>query len=163
MATNKKVVAEILHTARRLTTARDALLAEFGMTSAKLRLLKTIRRLPHAFTIAALARVMDVSRQTARLTVRELEAAGLVSVAQDSRDRKAHIVVLTALGRVQLEDVLQIEEGWLSGLTAGFADRSLAQAAWLIRIVRERATTLRLPTGRRPRPVSRPSRFRRVC
>jgi DNA-binding MarR family transcriptional regulator len=151
MARNKTVIAEILRTARRLTTARDALLADFGMTSAKLRLLKTIRRLPTPFSISALARHMDVSRQAARATVRELEAAGLISVALDPFDRKAHIVVLTPLGRARLEDVQRIEEKWVAGLTDGFADRSLAQAAWLIRIVRERATTARSSKRRRPR------------
>jgi hypothetical protein len=36
--------------------------------------------------------------------------------------------------------MLQIEKSWVSGLTDGFSDRSLAQTTWVIRIVRERAT-----------------------
>lgn len=150
MANNKKVIAEILRTARRLTTARDALLADFGMTSAKLRLLKTVRRLPVAFTIAELARVMGVSRQAARLTVRDLETSGLISTAPRSHDGNGHIVVLTPLGRAHLEKVLQMEGEWLAHLTEGFADRSLAQATWLIGIVCERAKTR--PSANQPRP-----------
>jgi DNA-binding MarR family transcriptional regulator len=82
---------------------------------------------------------MDVSRQAVRLTVHELEAIGAVSLAPSPRDRKAQIVVLTPLGQSRLELISAVEERWVTDLTDGFEDRSLAQAAWLIRIVRERA------------------------
>jgi DNA-binding MarR family transcriptional regulator len=141
MATNKKLIAQILHAARRLTVSRDALLAGFGMTSAKLRLLKTVHRLPVRFTTSALARAMNVSRQAARLIVRELESAGLISTATDPRNRKAQRVALTTSGRAQLEELLRVEKRWVADITRGFDERLLAQTEWVIRIVRERVDT----------------------
>jgi DNA-binding MarR family transcriptional regulator len=139
MKRSKLLVAEILRTAHRLTLAREALLRGSGITPAQLRLLKTIRRLPVPFTISALARAMDVSRQAARVTVHELAAIGLVSLGPDRRDTKAKIIVLTSAGRTRLEIIQHVEQRWVSDLMEGFDDRSLAHAAWLIGIVRERA------------------------
>jgi DNA-binding MarR family transcriptional regulator len=138
MRPDRKLIAEILHTANRLTTARNAMLAASGLTSAKLRLLRTVRRLPIPFTVSQLARVMDVSRQAAQSTARELEASGFILLEMNLRNRKSPLVTLTALGRARLEDAEQIEQRWIADVTRGFTDRLTAQTAWVIRLVRER-------------------------
>jgi DNA-binding MarR family transcriptional regulator len=139
MAASRRLIGEIIHTGRRLTVARDALLAGFGMTSARVRLLKAIRRLPIPFTVAQLARVMDVSRQAARLTARELAAAGLVYLEPNVRHSKAPLVILSDFGRARLEEVLRAEDRWINDLTRGFNERLLKQSEWVIRLSRERA------------------------
>ncbi len=140
MTSNKRLIADILRAGRRIAAARDLMFSGHGLTSAQLRLLKTIRRLPVPFTMSALARAMGVARQTVQPSVRKLEAAGLISLGEDRRDRKAQLVVLTALGRATLEQLLRLEERWLADLTRGFNEQLLAQTAWVVRIVRERLT-----------------------
>jgi DNA-binding MarR family transcriptional regulator len=138
MHPNKKLVAEILHAARRITIARDALLIAFELTSAKARLLRMVRRQPVPFTISQLARAMDVSRQTTRVTVHELAAAGFVRVEPNDRHKRAPIVVLTSTGIAALDRLRRAEHRWLLNVTRGFDEHTVAQTEWVIRALRER-------------------------
>jgi MarR family len=94
-ASAHKLIGEILRAGARLTAHRNALLAGFGMNSARLRLLKTIRRLPHPLPVTALARVMGVSRQTAQQTARDLEGAGFIMLTGNPRNGRAPLVKLS--------------------------------------------------------------------
>jgi DNA-binding MarR family transcriptional regulator len=138
MHQNRKLIAEILHAARRIAVAREAVLAGFEMTSAKVRLLRTLKRLPVPFTISQLARAMDVSRQATRLTVHELAAAGFVQVEPNAYHKRAPIVVLSSAGFAILDELHQAERRWLLDLTRGFDEHTLAQTEWVIRALRER-------------------------
>ena len=138
MRPDRKLIAEILRTANQMTTARNALLAGWGLTSARLRLLKMVRRLPIPFTVSGLARAMSVSRQAVQPTVRELEAAGLVCLDVSLRNRKALVVTLTAAGRERLAQVAQVEQRWIADLTRGFSDYETARTAWFVGILRKR-------------------------
>jgi DNA-binding MarR family transcriptional regulator len=140
MDSNRKLVGEVLRAGRRLAIARDALFAHYGLTGAKVRLLKTVRRLPVPFTMAVLARAMNVTRQTVRTTAHELEAAGLLCLTENYRNCRAPLVTLTTLGRETLEEMLRVEQRWISDITRGFHSDLLAQTEWVIRIVRERVT-----------------------
>jgi len=135
---NRKLVAEILHAARRITVARDALLIGFEMTSAKVRLLRMVRRLPVPFTISQLARAMDVSRQATRVTVHELATAGFVYVEPNVRHKRTPVVTLSSAGSAVLDQLRRAEQRWLLNLTRGFDEHTLAQTEWVIRALRER-------------------------
>lgn len=138
MKPDRKLIAEILHTATWLTTGRNKLLAAKGMTGAGLRLLKTVRRLPIPFTESQLARVMHVSRQTVQSTVRSLEAAHLIYVDVGLRNRKSRVITLTSLGRERLEEAERLEQRWIEDITRGLTQHIIAQTAWVIRMVRTR-------------------------
>jgi DNA-binding MarR family transcriptional regulator len=138
MTSSKRLIADILRAARRIAAARDVMFSAHGLTSAQLRLLKTIRRLPVPFTMSALARKMGVARQSVQPSIHKLEAAGLISLGESPRNRKAALVVLTPLGRTTLEQLLRLEQRWLADLTHGCDDRLLAQTAWVVRMIRER-------------------------
>jgi DNA-binding MarR family transcriptional regulator len=134
-----KLVGEILRAGRRLTVSRDAMCAGFGMSSARLRLLKTIRQLPIPFTISQLARAMAVTRQTARATVRDLVTAGLLRLKENVHNANAPHVEITDEGLARLSELLRAEERWVEDLTRGFDTRLLAQAEWIVRSIRERS------------------------
>jgi DNA-binding MarR family transcriptional regulator len=140
MQPHRKLIAEILHAAHRITAARNAMLAGSGLTGARVRLLKKVKQLPIPFTVAQLARVMNISRQTLQPTVHDLEAAGLISLEANPRHRRAPCVLLTALGRARLDEVMRIERRWISDITRGFSGPLAEQTAWAIRVVRERVS-----------------------
>jgi DNA-binding MarR family transcriptional regulator len=140
MHPHRKLIAEIVHAAHRLTTARNAMLAAVGLTGARVRLLKKVNQLPIPFTVAQLARVMDVSRQAVRPIVHELETAGLIRLQMNPRHKRAPVVILTSLGRARLDEVRRLEQRWISDITRGFPDRLTAQTAWVVAVVRERAS-----------------------
>jgi len=139
MAPNKKLIGEMLRAGLQLASARNAVLTGFGLTGAKLRLLKMMRRLPVPLTVSELARAMNVTRQTVQATASALEAADLVRLTLNMRNRKAPLVVLTTLGQIRLEECLRVEERWIADLTRGFDERVVAQTEWVLRTVRERA------------------------
>jgi DNA-binding MarR family transcriptional regulator len=138
MKPDRKLIAEILHTANWLTTARNKLFAATGMTGAGLRLLRTVRRLPIPFTVSQLARVMQVSRQTVQSTVRILEAAHLIRVELNLRNRKSPIITITTLGHERMEEAERLEQRWIADVTRGLTEPMIAQTAWVIRMVRTR-------------------------
>jgi DNA-binding MarR family transcriptional regulator len=137
-ASPEKLIGEILRTGARLTVSRNALLAGFGMTSARLRLLKMIHQLPVAMPVAGLARAMGVSRQAVQQTVRDLESAGVVELTGNLRNQRAPLVVLSPVGGMQLESLLRVEQRWIADLARGFDALTCAQTCWLLRLVRER-------------------------
>ena len=140
VSSQQKLIAEILHAGRALALSRDGLVAGHAMTGAKCRLLRTIHHLPVAFAVSAVARAMDVSRQTVFPMVKELVDEGLLEVVPNDRDRRVSLVTLTSLGHARLEELLRLEARWIADLTRGFDARMLAQAAWLLRLIRERAS-----------------------
>ncbi len=134
----RKLVGELLRAGTRITASRNALLMGFGITGARLRLLKTVRRRREPRTVAQLARAMGVSRQTLRATVKDLVAAGFVNLEANMFHRRAPIVVLTPQGNECLDRLLHVEQRWISELTRGFDEHLLAQTEWVVRCLRER-------------------------
>lgn len=140
MSPDHKLVTEILRAGARLTHARNALLVGFGTTSARLRLLKAIHRLPIAFTVSELARALNVSRQTLQPMIHELEAAGLIYIRPNARHVRASVISLSTLGEATLGQMVKVEQRWIADLTRGYNSHLLAQTEWVIRRVRERAS-----------------------
>jgi hypothetical protein len=70
----RKLVGEILRASARVALARNAALRGYGMTGARLRVLKIIRRCPVPRTVSQLARASGLARQTLQSTVHELAA-----------------------------------------------------------------------------------------
>lgn len=137
-ATRHQLIGDLLRAGRRLSLARDALFSAHGLSGAKVRLLKTVRRLPAAFTVSELARVMDVTRQSVHPVISELAEEGLLHLVANTRHRKAPVVFLTDFGRARHDEVLRLEERWIADLLRGFDQRTLAQAAWVLRLLRQR-------------------------
>jgi DNA-binding MarR family transcriptional regulator len=138
MNPDRKLVGEILRASARITAARNALLIGFGMTGARLRVMKAIRRRPVPRTVSQLARATGVARQTLQATVRELVAAGFLNFEENLFHRRAPIVVLTASGDALLATLVNVEHRWIADLTRGFDARLVAQTEWVIRCLRDR-------------------------
>jgi DNA-binding MarR family transcriptional regulator len=138
VASTHKLVGEIVRTGARLTAARNRFLVGFKMNSARLRLLKAVLRAPVPLTVAGHARVMGVSRQTARRTARHLQTEGLLEFTGNFRNEKAPIIMLTPLGSMRLEELMRAERRWVADLARGFDGLTRAKTAWLLRLIRER-------------------------
>jgi DNA-binding MarR family transcriptional regulator len=139
VASKHHMIGEMVRTGARLTAARNAFLAGFGMNSARLRLLKALRRSTIPLTVAGHARVMGVTRQTARMTARFLQAEGLLEFTGNVRNERAPLAILTPLGRMRLEELMRAERRWVGALARGFDELTRANTAWLLRLVRDRA------------------------
>ena len=88
---------------------------------------------------------MNVSRQTVHPAIHELEEEGLLGLMENIRHRKAPLVRLTASGHARLEHLLRMEERWIASVARGFDERTLAQAEWVIRLIRQRLCGLTAP------------------
>jgi DNA-binding MarR family transcriptional regulator len=140
MASAHKFIGEILRTGARLAANRNALLAGWGMTGAKLRLLKTIRQLPVPMPVSRLAQIMGVARQTVRDTAREMQADGFISFTVNLRNQRAPVVELTHDGRALLAQLMRVERRWVAGLSRGFNVTTRARACFLLQMLRSRVT-----------------------
>ncbi len=78
------------------------------------RLLRTIERCGGAPTFGHLARVLGISRQTAREQALQTAEAGLVELFQAPDDRRAWQVALTPAGRRALEEQRMPQFAWVS-------------------------------------------------
>jgi DNA-binding MarR family transcriptional regulator len=140
---------EILMAADRLREARAFDGSPALHLSPRWRLLRTIERCGGAPTFSDLARVLGISRQTARQQALETAEAGLVELFQAPDDRRAWQVALTPAGRRALDEQRMPQFAWLFTLLNGLEPAAMRSSTHVLRVIR-----LRLDRYERYRRVS---------
>jgi DNA-binding MarR family transcriptional regulator len=102
------------------------------------RLLRTIERCGGAPTFAHLARVLGLSRQTARQQALETAEAGLVELFQSLDDRRAWQVALTPAGRRALDEQRMPQFAWVFTLRNGLEPAAMRSTEHVLRVIRLR-------------------------
>jgi DNA-binding MarR family transcriptional regulator len=107
----ERVARLIVECHRELSTAGDRLLADHGLTRARLQILSALSAGPR--TLADLARDTSVTRQAVQQVATGLRDEALVSSAPNPRDRRAPLHELTDLGHQRLEKADADHAAWL--------------------------------------------------
>ena len=95
-----------------------------------------------ALTLAGLARVMLVSKQTMTGMVARLEQLGFVERQDDPNDLRSSRLVLTRRGRGTVEKLRPAYEQWRRGLGSEIAERDLAALTRTVdRLIQRLATS----------------------
>lgn len=102
------------------------------------RLLQALDRIHGTPSIADLARVLHVSRQTTHELVRRAEKDGFVEVLQNRHDRRIRQIRLTAGGRTALAWARNKESEWAIELLNGLDIRTIHSTSRILRVLRQR-------------------------
>ena len=114
----------------------DALARPAGQTTARWQVLAAVEGGPA--TVAQIARMLGLARQSVQRVADVLESAGLVRFEDNPRHRRARLVGLTPRGRTALTTIQAAQRPWANELGAAIGERNLRQANELLdRVLRE--------------------------
>jgi len=132
------VMLEVFRLNGRLLAAGDAMVAPAGLSAARWQVLGAIATLPHASTMAGIARAMGLSRQAVRRVVNDLHEAGMVRFADNPDHRRAMLVRMTPSGEAVLATAIDLHVPWATELSRDLDPRALEAAAATLRRLGER-------------------------
>ena len=122
----------------RLLAAGDALVADFGLTSARWQVLGGIALSPTPLPVAHIARNMGLTRQAVQRLVNEMERDGLVRFEPNPHHQRAKLVLLTAAGKIAYDAAIERYNPWASSLAAGLTTKQVETATAALRALRRR-------------------------
>lgn len=93
--------------ARALARRFDEALRPMGLTNGQFSLLMSLNR-PTAPTLSSVATLLAMDRTTLTANLKPLERRGLLTVSQDTKDRRSRLLHLTEAGRLLLETALPV-------------------------------------------------------
>lgn len=129
------LVAQVLRLHGRLIAAGNAVARPFGQTESRWQVLAVVDRGPA--TVADIARVFGLARQSVQRTADALEREGVTAFADNPRHRRAKLVRITPRGEAVLRRIEAAERDWADAVGEGFDERELREAAELLERVRK--------------------------
>ena len=109
-----------------LTAAGDALARPAGQSSARWQVLAGAESGRHS--VADVARLLGLARQSVQRVADLLESDGLISYADNPRHRRARLLVLTVAGRSVLASIQVAQADWANTFGAELGVRRLREA-----------------------------------
>jgi len=103
----------------------DALARPAGQTTARWQVLAAVEETPS--TVAQIARMLGLARQSVQRVADVLEEAGLVRYDDNPRHRRARLVALTTPGRATLAMIQSAQRPWANAHGAAVGERDLRQ------------------------------------
>lgn len=113
-----------------LATEGEALTRPTGQSTARWQVLAVVEDEPA--TVAQIARILGLARQSVQRVADALESGGLVRYVDNPRHRRARLVELTDLGRSVLGRIQAEQRPWADALGAAIGERQLRQANALL-------------------------------
>lgn len=113
-----------------LAAEGEALTRPTGQSTARWQVLASVEETPA--TVAQIARILGLARQSVQRVADALETAGLVRYTDNPRHRRARLVELTAQGRGVLGRIQADQRPWADALGAAIGERHLAQTNTLL-------------------------------
>ncbi|MFC3832555.1 MULTISPECIES: MarR family winged helix-turn-helix transcriptional regulator [Deinococcus] len=120
------LVLEVLRLNGLLTAAGDRLSAPAGQTSGRWQVMGCIDDTPR--TVAAVARLMGLTRQSVQRTADLLVAEGLAETLPNPEHKRAHLLRLTLEGQRALTTIETAQYEWANGIGAGLDEQELQVA-----------------------------------
>ncbi len=93
-----KIVLEIFKVSGMLNTEGDMMAEEFGLSSARWKVLGAIAQAEQLLTVSEIARTVGQSRQATQRLVDALKKASLICFISNPKHKRAKFVVLTKYG-----------------------------------------------------------------
>ncbi|WP_211564822.1 MarR family winged helix-turn-helix transcriptional regulator [Marinomonas gallaica] len=107
-----KIVLEVFKVSGLLNTEGDQLTEEFGLSSARWKVMGAIVKADQPVTVSEISRVMGQSRQATQRVVDVMSKDGLVQLLDNPNHKKAKLVALTEAGAVVYEKLDRKQEQW---------------------------------------------------
>jgi DNA-binding MarR family transcriptional regulator len=130
--------------------AGDALARPAGQTSARWQVLAGAES--GSMTVADIARMLGLARQSVQRVADALEADGLVASVDNPRHRRATLLALTADGRAALARIQAAQAVWANGLGRVLGARDLDRASGVLQEAIEALSRRPDRPPRAPRP-----------
>jgi DNA-binding MarR family transcriptional regulator len=93
------IVLEIFKVGGLLATEGDRLTREFGLSSARWKVLGALEMSTNPLTVPQIARVMGLTRQAVQRLANAMEEDGLLAYQNNPHHKRANYVVLTGKGK----------------------------------------------------------------
>jgi len=125
----RDLVAGVIQLANLLTRRLAPVFEKARITPQQWAILSVLSRNATPMSLAALARMMMVSKQNMTGMMTRLEQLGLAERTGDPKDLRSSRVVLTRRGRGAIEKLRPAYEQWRDALGSELSERDLATAA----------------------------------
>lgn len=132
------LVVEIFRLNGRLLAAGDAVVAPFGLTSARWQVLGAIALAPSPEPVARLARNMGLQRQGVQRIVDEMHAEGWVDFASNPHHQRAKLIVLTEEGGACYAAATRLQAPWANALGKSLLAAKIDDATRVLEALRAR-------------------------
>ena len=129
-----ELVVQALRVHGLLIAAGNRLAKPAGQTEARWQVLGVVEHGPA--TVAQIARVFGLARQSVQRTVGSLVRDGLAALEDNPRHRRAKLVRLTPAGEAALRKIQASQRIWADALGAQLGERDLRQATEVLERVR---------------------------
>jgi DNA-binding MarR family transcriptional regulator len=132
------LMADILLLSSLFVSAVDELGGNFGITSARLQVLRAIVSSPVALPVAHIARNLGLTRQAVQRLANEMESDGLVRFETNPHHQRAKLVMLTTSGRDAYDTASKHQASLARKLTHGLTDKEISSTAAVLKTMRQR-------------------------
>lgn len=132
------LLAEIFRLNGRLLASGDALIADLGLTAARMQVLGAIAGAPVALPVAHIARNMGLTRQAVQRLANEMERDGFVRFDTNPHHQRASLVLLTIPGRAAFEAATKRQAPLARDLARGLTDKQIRSSAAVLKTMRQR-------------------------
>jgi DNA-binding MarR family transcriptional regulator len=129
-----ELVVQALRVHGLLIAAGNRLAKPAGQTEARWQVLGVVEHGPA--TVAQIARVFGLARQSVQRTVGSLVRDGLVALEDNPRHRRAKLVRLTPAGEAALREIQALQRVWADVLGAQLGEHDLRRATEVLERVR---------------------------
>jgi DNA-binding MarR family transcriptional regulator len=133
------LIIEIFRTNGSLLRAGDEITSSVKLSSARWQILGVVDHGP--VTVAEIARVMGLARQSVQQTVDALVESGHVRMVDNPTDKRARKVAMRPRGRVALKKIEEKHAVWANKIGEKLASKKLKSALSLLQQVQELLTT----------------------
>jgi DNA-binding MarR family transcriptional regulator len=113
-----------------LAAEGEALTRPTGQTTARWQVMAALENAPA--TVAQIARMLGLARQSVQRVADSLEDGGLIRFVDNPRHRRARLAELTGQGRETLGRIQDAQRPWANDLGAAIGERQLSQANALL-------------------------------
>lgn len=131
-----ELVLEVFRLNGRLVVVGDRLTKAIGLSTARWQTLGAIARAESPLTVAEIARIMGLQRQSVQRTVNALVNTGMVVTHDNPNHQRARLVSFTKKGGAAYEDTIAIQVNWANETAAGLPDKELHGALRTLRVLR---------------------------
>jgi len=125
----RDLVAGIIQLANLLTRSLAPVFEKARVTQQQWAILAALEHVGEPMSLAALARMMLVSKQNMTGMVVRIEQLGLVERGDDPEDLRSSRLALTRRGRTVIEKLRPVYEQWRTALAGDLNERDLATTA----------------------------------
>ena len=125
----RDLIAGVIQLANLLTRRLAPVFEKARVTPQQWAILSALERSGGPMSLAALARMMLVSKQNMTGMMVRIEQLGLVERGDDPEDLRSSRLVLTRRGRSTIEKLRPVYEQWRTALGGDLPERDLAAAA----------------------------------